>query len=109
MKGFFLNGINVGVLVFWLGLVIVIGPSLDGKPKRVLLFFSTLLITYFIIDLLKIALSKRLQRQLTPPIVLNVKKAVGAVIVVFGMVLIAKGFLPKEQLNPSEIIKEIGQ
>ena len=109
VKGFFLNGINVGVLVFWLGLVIVIGPTLDGKPKRVLLFFSTLLITYFIIDLLKIALSKRLQRQLTPHIVLNVKKAVGAVIVVFGMVLIAKGFLPKEQLNPSEIIKEIGQ
>ena len=54
-------------------------------------------------------LSKRLQKQLTPLIVLNVKKAVSAVIVVCGIVLIVKGFLPKEQLNPSEIIKEIGQ
>ncbi|MAB31328.1 MAG: hypothetical protein CMP78_07105 [Formosa sp.] len=74
-----------------------------------MLFFSTLLTAYFITDLLKIALSKRLQKQLTPPIILNVKKAVGAVIVVCGIVLIVKGFLPKEQLNPSEIIKEIGQ
>jgi threonine/homoserine/homoserine lactone efflux protein len=109
MKGFFLNAINVGVLVFWLGLIIVIGPNLDGDPKRFLLFFSTLLTAYFITDLLKIALSKRLQKQLTPLIILNVKKAVGAVIVVCGIVLIVKGFLPKEQLNPSEIIKEIGQ
>ena len=107
--GFFLNAINVGVLVFWLGLIIVIGPNLDGDPKRFLLFFSTLLTAYFITDLLKIALSKRLQKQLTPPIILNVKKAVGAVIVVCGIVLIVKGFLPKEQLNPSEIIKDIGQ
>ena len=109
IKGFFLNAINIGVLVFWIGLIIVVGPNLDGDPKRFLLFFSTLLTAYFTTDLLKIVLSKRLQKQLTPAIILNVKKAVGAVIVFCGIVLIIKGFLPKEQLNPSEIIKEIRQ
>ena len=104
--GVFLNAINVGVLVFWLGLIIVIGPNLDGDPKLFLLFFSTPLTACFITDLLKITPSKRLQKQLTPPIILNVKKAEGAVIVVCGIVLIVKGFLPKEQLNLSEIIKE---
>ena len=28
-KGFFLNFINIGVLIFWLGVIVVIGPTLD--------------------------------------------------------------------------------
>tara|TARA_B100001093_G_scaffold446101_1_gene450118 strand:+ start:376 stop:1044 length:669 start_codon:yes stop_codon:yes gene_type:complete len=109
VKGFLLNAINIGVLVFWLGLIIVVGPNLNGNPKRFLLFFSVLLLTYFITDILKIILSKRLKKKLTPPIIQNLKKTVSAIIIICGIVLIIKGFLPKEQLNPSEIIKEIRQ
>ena len=109
VKGFLLNAINIGVLVFWLGLIIVVGPNLNGNPKRFFLFFSVLLLTYFITDVFKIILSKRLKKKLTPPIIQNLKKTVSAIIIICGIVLIIKGFLPKEQLNPSEIIKEIGQ
>ena len=109
IKGFLLNAINIGVLVFWLGLIIVVGPNLNGNPKRFLLFFSVLLLTYFITDVFKIILSKRLKKKLTPPIIQNLKKTVSAIIILCGIVLIIKGFLPKEQLNPSNIIKEIGQ
>jgi threonine/homoserine/homoserine lactone efflux protein len=109
VKGFLLNAINIGVLVFWLGLIIVVGPNLNGNPKRFLLFFSVLLLTYFITDVFKIILSKRLKKKLTPPIIQNLKKTVSAIIILCGIVLIIKGFLPKEQLNPSNIIKEIGQ
>ena len=109
VKGFLLNAINIGVLVFWLGLIIVVGPNLNGNPKRFLLFFSVLLLTYFITDVFKIILSKRLKKKLTPPIIQNLKKTVSAIIIICGIVLIIKGFLPKEQLNPSDIIKEIGQ
>ena len=109
VKGFLLNAINIGVLIFWLGLIIVVGPNLNGNPKRFLLFFSVLLLTYFITDVFKIILSKRLKKKLTPPIIQNLKKTVSAIIIICGIVLIIKGFLPKEQLNPSEIIKEIGQ
>jgi threonine/homoserine/homoserine lactone efflux protein len=109
VKGFLLNAINIGVLVFWLGLIIVVGPNLNGNPKRFLLFFSVLLLTYFITDVFKIILSKRLKKKLTPPIIQNLKKTVSAIIIICGIVLIIKGFLPKEQLNPSNIIKEIGQ
>ena len=109
IKGFLLNAINIGVLVFWLGLIIVVGPNLNGNPKRFLLFFSVLLLTYFITDVFKIILSKRLKKKLTPPIIQNLKKTVSAIIIICGIVLIIKGFLPKEQLNPSDIIKEIGQ
>lgn len=109
IKGFLLNAINIGVLVFWLGLIIVVGPNLNGNPKRFLLFFSVLLLTYFITDVFKIILSKRLKKKLTSPIIQNLKKTVSAIIIICGIVLIIKGFLPKEQLNPSNIIKEIGQ
>ena len=109
VKGFLLNAINIGVLVFWLGLIIVVGPNSNGNPKRFLLFFSVLLLTYFITDVFKIILSKRLKKKLTPPIIQNLKKTVSAIIIICGIVLIIKGFLPKEQLNPSNIIKEIGQ
>ena len=34
-KGFFLNFINIGVLAFWLGLIVVIGPTLDMNPTYI--------------------------------------------------------------------------
>ena len=54
VKGFLLNIINIGVLVFWLGLVIVVTPNLGGNYKRVIVFFSTLIVSYFLTDLIKI-------------------------------------------------------
>ena len=40
LKGFLLNFINVGVLGFWLGLIIVFGPRLEMESDRILVFFS---------------------------------------------------------------------
>ena len=40
VKGFLLNIINIGVLVFWLGLVIVVTPNLGGNYKRVIVFLA---------------------------------------------------------------------
>ena len=38
IKGFFLNFINVGVLGYWLLILITIGPRLKLEPTRMLLF-----------------------------------------------------------------------
>ena len=51
IKGFFLNFINIGVLGFWLAILITIGPQLELKTSRMLTFFSTLILTYFITDI----------------------------------------------------------
>ena len=91
MKGFFLNAINVGVLVFWLGLIIVIGPNLDGDPKRFLLFFSTLLTAYFITDLLKISVANRFKSLLTGKGIVIVNSIISLILIVSGIVLIIKG------------------
>lgn len=107
IKGFLLNFINVGVLIFWLGIIIVTGPSLENDIDRFYVFFGALITTYFITDLLKIVLAKQLKKQLTPLIILKIKKILGLVLIICGLVLITKGFLPKDQLNPQTIIEEI--
>lgn len=102
IKGFLLNFINIGVLVFWLGVILVVGPSLDNNPNRILVFFSAMLGTYFITDIFKILLAKQLKRYLTPRRIFLTKKILGFILVICGLVLITKGFLPKDQLNIQE-------
>ena len=107
IKGFLLNFINIGVLVFWLGVVVVTGPSFENSINRFVVFFSTLLIAYFLTDLVKIILAKQLKKKLTPKIIIKTKKILGALLVICGLILITKGFLPKDSLNPQNIIEEI--
>lgn len=109
VKGFLLNFINIGVLVFWLGLIIVIGPNLEGDPKRFLMFFGVLITAYFITDLIKIILAKRLQKNLTTSRIFKIKKGIGAVLILCGLALMIKGVLPKSKLNPKDIIEDIRQ
>lgn len=106
-KGFLLNFINIGVLVFWLGIIIIVGPSLDNKPPRIRVFFGTMLATYFITDVFKILLAKQLKRKLTHERIRLVKKGVGVVLVICGVVLIIKGFLPKDQFTIEKGIEQI--
>jgi len=107
VKGFLLNFINIGVLVFWLGVIIITGPSLENNLNRFVAFFGTMILAYFITDLFKIILAKQLKKKLTPDRILKVKKLLGLILVICGLVLIVKGFLPKDKLNPQNLIEEI--
>ena len=107
IKGFLLNFINIGVLVFWLGLIIVVGPNFEGNTSRFYVFFGTLIMAYFITDLIKIILAKRLQNNLTPSIIFKIKKGIGGILIICGIALMVKGVLPKDKLNPSNIIEDI--
>lgn len=106
-KGFFLNFINIGVLVFWLGIIIVVGPNLDGDTNRFFIFFGAMIGAYFVTDVIKILLAKQLKSKLTPTRIIKIKRLLGLILVVCGTVLIVKGFLPKDQLNPQQIIDKI--
>ena len=108
VKGFLLNIINIGVLVFWLGLVIVVTPNLGGNYKRVIVFFSTLIVSYFLTDLIKILLAKRMKACLKKDNIIKAKKALGILIFVFGLFLIIKGFLPNKTLTSQNLIDGIG-
>ncbi|WP_116771570.1 LysE family translocator [Maribacter litoralis] len=99
VKGFLLNFINIGVLVFWLGIIIIVGPSLDKQPNRFFTFFATVLLSYFVTDVFKILLAKQLKRKLTADRIVWIKKVIGVILIICGIVLVVKGFLPKDQFN----------
>ena len=50
IKGFLINFINIGVLVFWLGIIIITGPTLENNLNRFVVFFSTMIGVYFFTD-----------------------------------------------------------
>ena len=101
IKGFLLNFINVGVLLGWLGFI-VIGSSITSSENGVLVFIITMVAAYFITDLFKIAVAKRLKSKLTPRLIFKTKKIVALVILGFGILLLVQGFFPKEK----ELIKD---
>ena len=107
VKGFLLNFINIGVLVFWLGIIIVVGPSLNNDPNRIVVFFSTMVGAYFVTDIFKILLAKQLKKKLTGNRIYLIKKGLGVILIVCGIVLIIKGFLPKDQFNIENGIERI--
>ncbi|MBC5861954.1 LysE family translocator [Flavobacterium turcicum] len=97
MKGFLLNIINIGVLGFWLAIIISIGPKLEMQTPRMLTFFVSVILTYLIIDCFKILLAKQLKTKLTPVNILKIKKGISVVMMVFGIVLITQGWFPEEK------------
>ncbi|MCA6421310.1 MAG: LysE family transporter [Flavobacterium sp.] len=96
-KGFFLNFINIGVLGFWLAILITVGPQLELKTSRMLTFFSTLIVTYFITDIFKILLAKQLRKKLNPKNILLIKKGISIILIICGVVLLSQAWFPKEQ------------
>ena len=94
-------------MVFWLGVIIVVGPSLDNNPDRIIVFFSAMLIAYICTDIFKIILAKQLKRKLTSNRIRLIKMGLGVVLMICGLVLITKGFLPKDQFNIEKGLEQI--
>ncbi|MEY4462117.1 MAG: hypothetical protein RLY98_657 [Bacteroidota bacterium] len=107
IKGFFLNVINIGVLGFWLAIIISVGPKLDMQTPRMLTFFTSVILTYLLVDCLKIVLAKQLKSKLTPPNILKIKKGISIVLIVFGLALMVQGWFPKEKEMVKNALEKI--
>ncbi|MET0945751.1 MAG: LysE family transporter [Flavobacterium sp.] len=97
IKGFLLNVINIGVLGFWLAVIISVGPKLEMQNSRMITFFASVIITYLLVDCLKIVLAKQLKSKMTPNNILKIKKIISIVLMVFGFALMIQGWFPKEK------------
>ncbi|GAA3723191.1 MULTISPECIES: LysE family translocator [Flavobacterium] len=97
VKGFLLNVINIGVLGFWLAVIISVGPKLEMQTPRMMTFFAAVIITYLLIDCAKILLAKQLKSKMTPTNILKIKKGISVVLMVFGFALVVQGWFPKEK------------
>ncbi len=111
IKGFLLNFINIGVLIGWLGFM-VLGDTLTTSENGDIVFITTMLVSYFVTDLIKIIIAKRLKAKLTPRLIFKTKKIIALVILGFGVLLLVQGLFPeayeknKEKLEQISPIKE---
>jgi len=97
IKGFFLNFINIGVLGFWLAILITIGPQLKLDPTRMFTFFTAVIVSYFITDVFKILLAKQLRNKLNPNNILRIKQVISVVLIISGIFLLSQGWFPQER------------
>ena len=97
IKGFLLNFINVGVLLFWFLILITVGPKLELDMSRMLTFFTSVILTYLVVDTGKILLAKQLKHKMTPKNTLTIKKIISVLLIVFGIAIMLQGWFPSDQ------------
>ena len=106
LKGFLLNFINIGVLLGWLGFIII-ASSITVSENGVIVFLATVLATYLVVDILKILAAKILRSKLTPRLIFKTKKIVAIVILGFGVLLLIQGLFPGTYEKGKEQIEKI--
>lgn len=91
-KGFFkglgLNGINPFVMLFWISVASMVQLKQRYTEGDVLLFYGGMLLIVFSTDLLKAYIARRLSKFITPTFMLYMNRAVGIILVVFGIRLL---------------------
>lgn len=107
VKGFLLNFINVGVLGFWLLIFITFGPQLELKTSRLATFFTSIIATYLVVDIIKILLAKRLKSKMTPANILKIKQVTSVLLIVFGITIMLQGWFPSDQKLVKEALEKI--
>lgn len=95
-KGFLLNFINIGILGFWMMIIISFGPQLEMDTQRILTFFTSILGFYLMFDIIKILLAKQLKSKLTPNNIYKIKRVISLVILIFGVFFVLQGLFQKE-------------
>ena len=91
-RGFMLNFVNLGILVFWLATVIIVNTRYHHEHEKVFLFFIVVLGTFLAIDLLKIFLARKFKDSFTDEMIYKMKKGIGAFMMILGIYLIVKSF-----------------
>ncbi len=94
-KGFILNIANPTLIIFWLtAMGWVSSHAEEGKLfNSVITFFSATVITVFGTDVLKSFIGFKIKKYLRPRLLLWINRIVGALLVVFGIVLIIQMFV----------------
>jgi len=106
-KGFLLNFINIGVLGFWMMIIITYGPQMNMETQRIGIFFVAILGFYLLFDVAKILLAKQLKNKLTPQNIYKIKRVISIVILIFGLFFILQGIFPKEkEMITNKFLKE---
>ena len=98
LKGFIFNAVNPGVFFYWLTLMSILprAPRELGFTERsheIFAYILIILVTFFLIDILKIFGAKKLRLVLTPQWMKNLNLALGIVLMGFGVLFLTQGIV----------------
>lgn len=105
IKGFFMNFLNMGVLAYWLTCTIVVRASVENDEKSMLVYFVVTVLTYFIVDIVKILFARRLKQYLTPKFLINIERVVGLVLIGLGLFMMIRGYLHYKGFDLNQLIE----
>lgn len=91
-KGFGINFLNPSVFLIWFGAVPAVAGNFGGNIQLILTFFSSTMISYFIIDLGKIYTAKKLKRFLTQRAITNFHRLSGVLFIAIAVWLLYRHF-----------------
>lgn len=84
-KGFSINGINPFVLLFWISIASLVQTKESYSDLDIIFYYSGILITVFAIDLIKAFVAKQISHLITDQIMFWMNKAVGVLLIGFGI------------------------
>lgn len=88
LKGFFLNSLNPAVWLLWLGNVTAVSKNFGYSLLKMVVYFSIVLGLVLLVELGKVSAANRLKQILTQRTMYRVNIITGALLVIFGLVLI---------------------
>ncbi len=98
LKGFFLNILNPAVWVIWLTNVTAVSKTLNYSVIKMIIYFGITLGLVLLVEFGKISASTRLKQFLTDKIMQTINRITGALLIIFGMVLIYNHYFSKLML-----------
>lgn len=91
LKGLLINTINPFTVFFWLSMSAEL-ITMEATSTDAIVFFSGILGTIMLADVLKVLLAKKISQYLKPKHILTFRKIVGVVMLVGGVVLMYRSF-----------------
>jgi threonine/homoserine/homoserine lactone efflux protein len=92
VKGFLINTLNPGVLVFWFGAMIVAVTSLNLEGVKIIYYFASTIFTLITFDMLKILFSHKLRKVVNEKLMTRLFRITGVILMALGIFVIIRAF-----------------
>ncbi|MBW6459262.1 MAG: LysE family translocator [Bacteroidales bacterium] len=93
LKGFLINFTNPFIWIFWMGVVVGFTTNYQGDVFLLLSFFTSALLTIFLMDVLKTFSAYKIKGYLQSGIIIWINRVAGIGLVLFGLYLLIRTYL----------------